>query len=409
MFENKLSLKNYLTGAKPLQKKNLKTTTFIAMLIVPFSGLITDMYIPSMPHMATDLHQSATAIQLTLSLFLISYGLAQFVTGSLIDSFGRYRLSNISLVLFILSNFVIVATQNIQMICAMRIVQGITTGFIVVAARAYFVDVFEGEERKHYLSLISIVWSIAPIVAPFIGGYLQQYLNWQANFYVLAIYGIIMLVLQLIFMGETAPAFRPLKFAAVVSDYKVMFSDRRFVYGILICGLSYGTTMVFGLSGSFIIEHQMHYSPVVAGYAALIMGLAWMCGGLLGKATIHKPFFQKLKLSNGAQVFFTVCMIGSVFVLHNLYTLVLFAFLIHVCVGFIFNNYFAFCLGRFPQMAGVVSGLSGGANFIITAMTSYIAVGIINPTSQALLGAAYLVMALLIFFILQFLLKTKER
>lgn len=398
----------FLTGARPLQPKNKRVATILTFLLVPFSGLITDMYIPSLPHMATELNQSTPAIQLTLTLFLISYGLAQFITGSIIDSYGRYRLSMISMIFFIMSNFIIVSTKTIQVIYAMRVLQGITTGFIVVASRAYFVDVFEGEKRKYFLSLISIIWSIAPIVAPFIGGYLQEYFNWQANFYVLAFYGIGMLVLQWLFMGETVSAYRPLRFQAIAADYKIIFRDRIFLYGLFISGLSYGTTMIFGLSGSFIIEHEMHYSPVVAGYATLAMGVAWLCGGILGKATIHKPFFPKIYMGNYVQLLITVLMIAGAMMFSNVYSLVAFAFMIHVCVGFIFNNYFAFCLGRFPQMAGVVSGLSGGASFVVTAVASYTVVGILHPVSQSLLGEAYLVMGILSLFILQLLLRPYE-
>ncbi|HEX7753755.1 MAG TPA: multidrug effflux MFS transporter [Niabella sp.] len=390
---------------KRLPEKNKRIATIISFLLIPLSGLITDIYIPSLPHMAADLHQSEGAIQLTLTLFLISYGLAQFITGSLIDSFGRFRLTLFSLAVFVISNLVIIYTRQIEMIYAMRIVQGITTGFIVVAKRAYFVDVYEGEERRHYLSLMSIVWSSAPVIAPFIGGYLQQYFSWQANFYVLAVYGIIMLLLEWVFSGETVPVFRSFKWSGIIRDYKFMLSSRVFLYGLLICGLCYGTTMIFGLSGSFIIEHKMQYSPVVAGYAALIMGLAWMTGGFLGKATLNKAFLPKLRLSNVIQLLATLLMIGSVGLVQNIYTLILFAFLIHACVGFIFNNYFAYCLGRFPQMAGLASGLAGGANFIITAVASYTVVGMLHPEAQATLGWGYLVMGALSFFILQFLLK----
>lgn len=398
-------LQHYLSGAQPLKEKNKKAATLISFLLIPLSGLITDMYIPSMPHMATDLHRSESAIQLTLTLFLVSYGIAQFITGSLTDSYGRYRLTMLSLVIFILSNFVVVATKSIEVIYAMRVVQGIATGFIVVAKRAFFVDVYDGKERKHYLSLMSIVWSAAPVAAPFIGGYLQQYFNWQANFYVLAIYGVLMLILEWIFSGETARVFRPLRINAILDDYKIMFRDRMFLYGIIICGLSYGTTMIFGLAGAFIIEHQMRYPPVVAGYASLAMGLAWMCGGFLGKATIHKTLLPKLRLSNALQLVITIAMIASSMLAANIYTLIIFAFGIHICVGFIFNNYFAFCLGRFPEMAGVTSGLSGGATFIITAVASYAVVGILHPASQSVLGCSYLIMGVAALFIFQFLLR----
>ena len=397
------------SGIKRLQPKNKRIATILSFLLLPLSGLITDMYIPSMPYMAKDLHQTENAIQLTLTLFLVSYGLAQFVTGNLIDAFGRYRLTLVSLGIFVLSNLIIVSTKQIGIVYAMRIIQGIATGFIVVARRAFFVDVYDGAKRRHYLSMMSIVWSAAPVIAPFAGGYLQQYFNWQANFYALAIYGILMLVLEWIFSGETVPEYRSLKVNVILNDYKIMLRDRMFASGLILCGFSYGTTMIFGLSGSFIIEHQLHFSAITAGYAALAMGLAWMLGGFLGKATIDKSFLPKLRLSNAAQLIITILMIAGAGLIANIYSLVVFAFLVHVGVGFIFNNYFAFCLGRFPQMAGVVSGLSGGAAFIITAVVSYAVVGIVHPASQATLGYGYLIMGIISLVVLQFVLRKKYK
>ena len=187
-----------------------------------------------------------------------------------------------------------------------------------------------------------------------------------------------------------------------------MLRSRTFSWGLLICGLSYGSTMIFGLSGAFIIEHQLHYSPVAAGYAALMMGLAWMCGGFIGKATLQKSFLPKLKTGNVLHVVLSVQMIVSALLMYNIDTLIIFAFFIHVCGGFIFNNYFAYCLGRFPQMAGVASGFSGGANYIITSVASYMAVSLLHPKEQSDLGYGYLVMGLLMLFILHFMLKPKS-
>ena len=150
-----------------LKEKNKFIATILAFAMIPMSGLATDIYLPSMPSMATELHQPESNIQLTLSIFLISYGITQFFAGSIVDSFGRYKISMASLALFIVSFLITATTQNIFVIYAMRVLQGILSGFAVVSKRAFFVDVYEGDERKHYLSIMTIVWSVGPIIAPF--------------------------------------------------------------------------------------------------------------------------------------------------------------------------------------------------------------------------------------------------
>jgi Bcr/CflA subfamily drug resistance transporter len=389
-----------MTGMKTLKEKNQFIATILAFAVIPMSGLATDIYLPSMPSMAAELHKSEASIQLTLSIFLISYGLTQFFAGSIVDSFGRYRVSMLSLALFVVSFIITATTKDIMVIYAMRVLQGILSGFAVVSKRAFFVDVYEGEKRKHYLSIMTIVWSVGPIIAPFIGGYLQKHFGWQSNFYVLAGYSLLLLLLEFIFSGETLKKRNPFHIDFLIKEYNSMFKTKDFFYGMLMCGLSYSIVMFFNLCGSFIIEHKMGYSEVVAGSVSLILGFAWMTGGFLGKALINKAFLPKIRYANLMQIILIILMFATSYFTSNIYSLVIFAFLIHVTAGFIFNNYFAYCIGRFPNSAGIAGGLTGGIAFIITSAISYGIVSIIKPEMQLQVAEGYFVLGILGLFIL---------
>ena len=383
-----------------LTEKNKFIATILAFAMIPMSGLATDIYLPSMPSMAKDLHLPESSIQLTLSLFLISYGLTQFVAGSIVDSFGRYKITLISLVLFVISFMITASTENIWVVYAMRILQGILSGFAVVAKRAFFVDVYEGEERKHYLSIMTIVWSVGPIIAPFIGGYLQKIFGWQSNFYVLAGYSLLLLIFEFLFSGETLKVRKNLSINLLVKEYDTMFKAKDFFYGMLMCGLSYSMIMFFNLCGSFIIEHKMGYSEVVAGYVSLILGFAWLLGGFFGKALINRAFLPKLRAANFLQLALIILMFVASFFLNTIYSLVIFAFVIHVTAGFIFNNYFTYCIGRFPNSAGIAGGLTGGTVFILTSAISYGMVALLKPQIQMEVAEGYFLMGVLGLFVL---------
>lgn len=383
-----------------LTEKNKFIATILAFAMIPMSGLATDIYLPSMPSMAKDLHLPESSIQLTLSLFLISYGLTQFVAGSIVDSFGRYKITLISLVLFVISFMITASTENIWVVYAMRILQGILSGFAVVAKRAFFVDVYEGEERKHYLSIMTIVWSVGPIIASFIGGYLQKIFGWQSNFYVLAGYSLLLLIFEFLFSGETLKVRKNLSINLLVKEYDTMFKAKDFFYGMLMCGLGYSMIMFFNLCGSFIIEHKMGYSEVVAGYVSLILGFAWMLGGFFGKALINRAFLPKLRAANFLQLALIILMFVASFFLNTIYSLVIFAFVIHVTAGFIFNNYFTYCIGRFPNSAGIAGGLTGGTVFILTSAISYGMVTLLKPQIQMEVAEGYFLMGVLGLFVL---------
>lgn len=380
---------------KKLKSSNKAIATILAFSVIPISGLATDIYLPSMPEMASELHLPETKIQLTLSLFLISYGLAQFFAGAVVDAFGRYKVSIISLLLFIFSFWWTAQTENIYVIYLMRIVQGILSGFAVVSKRAYFVDVYEGEQRKHFLSIMTIVWSLAPIVAPFIGGYLQSNFGWQSNFIALSVYCALVLVFELIFSGETLIKKSPFNLGFLFHEFRRMFKAPDFFYGMLMCGISYGLVMFYNLCGPFIIEHRLGFSAITTGYVSLLMGFAWMCGGFLGKFLIKKAFLPKIRYANFAQIALIIVMFATSFWISNLFTLAIFAFLIHVTAGFIFNNYFTYCMGRFSDSAGIAGGLTGGMAFIVTSALSYGVVAAIKPISQDFVAVGYFVMALL--------------
>ena len=380
---------------KKLKSSNKAIATILAFSVIPISGLATDIYLPSMPEMASELHLPETKIQLTLSLFLISYGLAQFFAGAVVDAFGRYKVSIISLFLFIFSFWWTAQTENIYVIYLMRIVQGILSGFAVVSKRAYFVDVYEGEQRKHFLSIMTIVWSLAPIVAPFIRGYLQSNFGWQSNFIALSVYCALVLVFELIFSGETLIKKSPFNLGFLFHEFRRMFKAPDFFYGMLMCGISYGLVMFYNLFGPFIIEHRLGFSAITTGYVSLLMGFAWMCGGFLGKFLIKKAFLPKIRYANFAQIALIIVMFATSFWISNLFTLAIFAFLIHVTAGFIFNNYFTYCMGRFSDSAGIAGGLTGGMAFIVTSALSYGVVAAIKPISQDFVAVGYFVMALL--------------
>lgn len=380
---------------RTLKEKNQFIATVLAFAVIPMSGLATDIYLPSMPSMATELHLPESSIQLTLSIFLISYGLTQFFAGSVVDSFGRYKVSIFSLALFVVTFLITAMTQNIIVIYAMRVLHGVLSGFAVVSKRAFFVDVYEGEKRKHYLSIMTIVWSVGPIIAPFIGGYLQKNFGWQSNFYVLAGYSLLLLILELIFSGETLKIRNPFHIDFLIREYNSMFKAKDFFYGMLMCGLSYAMVIFFNLCGAFIIEHKMGYSEVIAGYVSLILGLAWMTGGFLGKALINKAFLPKIRYANFIQLILIIAMFAFSYYVSNIYSLVAFAFAIHVTAGFIFNNYFSYCIGRFPNSAGIAGGLTGGVAFIITSAVSYGIVAVIKPEIQLQVAEGYFVLGAL--------------
>jgi MFS family permease len=381
---------------RTLQENHKGFSTLLALALIPLSGFATDIYLPSLPAMASDLNVSAAAVQLSLVLFMFSVGVSQFFIGSILDSFGRYKIGVASLVLFSLTSFVIALVPNIYVIYAMRIIQGITIALIVVGKRAYFVDLFSGEKLKSYISLFSIIWACAPIMAPFLGGYLQNSFGWRSNFYFLGVLSLAFAILELVYSGESLKHYQPFKLKSIVETYSGMLRTADFTLGLIIIGICFGIVIVYSLSSPFIIERVLGYSAITTGYSSLLSGFSLMTGGIIAKSLIKKPLAQKVGTAFGIQIILVLLMIFTASYTSSLYTLIGFIIGIHIAGGFIFNIVYAYCLTRFSKNAGVASGLTGGVMYMISSVFSYGFTNLFEVKSQLLLGAADLSLLLIV-------------
>lgn len=378
--------------------------TLIALSLIPLSGFAMDVFIPSLPDMAKHFSASPGAIQLTLSIFITSYGISQLLAGGFVDSFGRFYPNLLSMLVFSAASFVIAYTDSLQLIYWMRAIQGLTVAVIIVSKRAYFVDMFSGEKLKKYTSLFSVIWAIAPIVAPFLGGFFQTTWGWRSNFIFLGYFGLAFLVIELIIGGESMKVKQSFRLRPIVSIYSAMLKTQDFTSGMIILGLSYAMILIYGMSSPFLIENKLHFSASVTGYCSLFSGLSVFIGGTLSRMFIQKPFFRKLIFASSLQLVAVALFIPVAFYTQNIFTLLFFVFLIHSAGGFIFNNFLSYCLIRFPQHAGKASGLVGGGFSIVTSVLSSILVSTLTITNQMALGAAYGVLSVLVFVLL---IKTK--
>ncbi|MDR4950916.1 MFS transporter [Chryseobacterium sp. ES2] len=374
-------------------EQRIRLITIMAFVSIPLSGFVTDIYLPSFPSMAKEMMVSEKDIQITLTSYLLSYGISQLFVGGILDSIGRYRPKLIALFLLILTSILITMTNSILLICLLRILQGAAVSVLVVATRAIFVDIYDAERVKHYLSYFTIVWSCGPILAPFLGGYLEKIFNWHANFYFLAGYAGFLFLFEWFFSEESLPQKKKLDLSENISLYKMMLKNRIFMLGIFILGLSYSIVMLFNITGPFIIENTFHFTPVVIGYCTLILGFSWMIGGFIGKRRLTLDFKPRILQPILLQLILISALIVTSYFTESLFIMIPFAFFIHICSGILFTSFFTTSMLYFPKNAGTAGGLMGGLVYVITSVTSFIISVSGTVTDQKGLSWRYLIIA----------------
>ncbi len=157
----------------------------------PFS---IDTYLPSLPAISKTFNAPAAQVQQTVTAFLLFFAIMSLWHGAISDAYGRRRLTMISLSLFLASSIGCALSINVHSLMFFRALQGATAGTGMVVGRAVVRDLFEGPAAQRLMSHVATIFTIAPVVAPVLGGWLQVWFGWRAIFlFMAALSGIILL------------------------------------------------------------------------------------------------------------------------------------------------------------------------------------------------------------------------
>jgi len=139
-----------------------------------FGPFVVDLYLPSLPQLATFFETSASMTQLTLTTAMIGLAVGQLLLGPLSDKFGRKIPLIISLVIYIISTVLIVYAPNIEAMIALRVIQGLSSAGSVVISRAVATDLYRGREMTRFFGLLMTINGLAPIISPILGSLLLE-------------------------------------------------------------------------------------------------------------------------------------------------------------------------------------------------------------------------------------------
>src|SRR5260221_7900853 len=197
-----------------------------------------DMYLPALPAIAADLHATTSATQMTLIAFFVSFGLCQIVYGPLSDVYGRKLPLYGGLTLFILGAIGCALSPTVGWLIAFRFLQGIGAAMGVIP-RAIIRDLHTGAEATKLMSLVMLVFSVSPILAPLTGSALIVPFGWRAVFVAVGIAALIALSLVAFLLPETRPAHEriPGSIRGVFGNFGELLQDWHFLGLTFIGGL----------------------------------------------------------------------------------------------------------------------------------------------------------------------------
>lgn len=261
----------------PLMRRNARAPFLLLAMVTASGTLGMHMIIPALPAAAVGLHVSAAKIQLTITLYLIGLAIGQLLYGPLSDRLGRRPVLLGGLALFTLAGIVAAIAPNAFVLIAARIVQSIGGCGGLVLGRAIVRDQATADRAAAQLALLTLVMSMAPAVAPVIGGYATAYLGWRAAFGLLAALGAAAFVLVLVRLPETLDQRGETRGFHTVLHGSVRLLRSRAFLGYAIGGSCTTTSFYAFMSASpFIFANLLHRPTQEIGlyYLLLMAGVA---------------------------------------------------------------------------------------------------------------------------------------
>jgi DHA1 family bicyclomycin/chloramphenicol resistance-like MFS transporter len=244
----------------PLTFGALATVLAALAMLGPFC---VDAYLPAFPQIQSNLHASLLEVQQTLSIYMLAFAGMVLWHGALSDAFGRRNVIITALVVFAIATFGCAASHSVQYLWIFRILQGVSAGAGVVVGRAIIRDLYADAPAARLLSLVTMIFSIAPAIAPIVGGWIVTFFDWRAIFLSLFVYAVLLAWFCWKRLPETLPREKrqPFNPRFVARNYRVVFGSFLFHMKVGVIALNFGGLFLYISSAPVMLPEQLHLGP----------------------------------------------------------------------------------------------------------------------------------------------------
>lgn len=253
-----------------------------------------DTVFPAFPQIGRAFSANDLALQQTISVYLFAYAGMSLFHGPLSDALGRKRVISVGLFCFGLASLGCALSTTLEMLLVFRALQGLSAGVGLIVGRAVIRDLFEGADAQRLMSHVSMVFGVAPAIAPIVGGWIIGFSRWPGIFYFLVALSLGLLLATAAALPETHPESRRTQLAIkpLLRSYWTIFSNGRFRRLSVIAALNFGGLFLYIASApALVLKHlkrtpQEFYLFFVPVIACMILG-AFLSGRLAGRLSGH--------------------------------------------------------------------------------------------------------------------------
>jgi len=279
--------------------KNSQPVPLIIPILLVFASSVsifsTDLYTPSLPHLPAFFGSDASTVQLTMSLNLAAFAVAQLAHGPLADRFGRRVAILWGMILFAGASVGCAMSQTVEGLILFRILQGVTISAEAVVVMVVIRDLWEEEDASKVMAAYGMSIAMAPAVGPVIGGYVHVALGWQANFWILAVLAVFSAVALARYLPETGtPDRNALKMRRLFDDFSALLRNRAYMGYVIVASLVMGGLFAFITEGPFILIERHGVPTQNYGYYQAVIVAAYFCGSLFANRSVGKIGIERV-------------------------------------------------------------------------------------------------------------------
>lgn len=340
-------------------------------LLAMLMPLSIDMYLPALPVIAGQFGVPAGSAQMTLSTYILGFALGQLLYGPMADSIGRKPVILGGTLIFAAAAVACALAQSIDQLIIMRFFHGLAAAAASVVINALMRDIYPREEFSRMMSFVMLVTTIAPLLAPMIGGAVLVWFSWHMIFWILAVAGLLVSVMIAFFIRETLPPERrqPFHLRTTVGNFASLFRHKRVLSYMLASGFSFAGMFSFLSAGPFVYIEINHVSPQDFGYYfALNIVFLFLMTIINGRFVRRVGALKMFRGGLWVQFVMALWMVITALLGVGFWSLVVGVAAFVGCVSLVSSNAMAVILDEFPHMAGTASSLAGTFRFGIGAI-----------------------------------------
>lgn len=358
-------------------KPNRMLIIFLLGAFDTIAPLTIDMYLPAFSTMAQEFGTTTARVSLSLTSYFIGIGLGQVVYGPLLDRYGRHKPLYGGMALYMLASLGCAWSTSVEMLIGFRFVQALGGSVSLVGVRAMVRDYFSVNESAKIYSMLMLILSVSPLLAPSLGSLVTQSLNWSWVFYILTGTVAVILWVAYLFLPEVykADSTVSLKIGPMLVTFREILRNNQFTTYTLAASFSFGGLFIYLAGSTVILLEQFQVGATFYAILFALQSVGLIVGNqlnimLLKRYQPRQLFRFAITLQMCSALLFFV---GSWFDWYGVYATITFFFILLMCLGMTFPNGSAIALAPFSKNIGSASALMG---FVQTSLGGLISAGV---------------------------------